>query len=154
MCLLNADRRHLEANMLDHWIFKMNAAILPVKDVAKVPVKHANVVSLNTSRPRAFSQARREKISKIVANLLSRSGIEAQHYKLKMLTLDTKGNEYVVMLDLAREHIAFSSSLRQLERHIIKESLDQFNIVVRSVYWQFNSHESAYVRLPRAYMAA
>jgi hypothetical protein len=139
--------------MLDHWIFKRNAAVHSLKGVEKVPARYTNVVSLNTSRPRAFSPTRREKITKIVANLLSRSGIEAQHYKLILLTLDAKGYEYLVMLDLAREHIAFSSTLRQIEQHIIKESMNQFEIVVRAVYWQFNSHESATVDLPRAFMA-
>jgi hypothetical protein len=58
------------------------------------------------------------------------------------------------MLDLAKEYLAFSSSLRQVERNIVKQALQRHDIAVHSVYWQFNDNDTAPVTASSEYMAA
>lgn len=149
--------------MLDHWIFKKTSfrnltglgklgVATPVTSVN--PRKADNVVALHHHRPRGFSLARREKLTKVVAEALTQAGMERQQYKVKLLTLDSNGHEYLVMLDLAREYLAFSSSLRQVERNIVKQALQRHDIAVHSVYWQFNDNDTAPVTATSEYMAA
>jgi hypothetical protein len=58
------------------------------------------------------------------------------------------------MLDLAKEYLAFSSSLRQVERTIVKVAHQRHDIAVRSVYWQFNENDTAPVAAANDYLAA
>ena len=145
--------------MSDHWIFK-KTSFQELAGLGKVvaaplnPAKPDNVIALHTHRPRGFSLARREKLSKVVAEALAQAGMERQQYKLKLLTLDSKSNEYLVMLDLAKEYLAFSSSLRQVERTIVKVAQQRHDIAVRSVYWQFNENDTAPVAATNDYIAA
>jgi len=145
--------------MLDHWIFKKTSLQVQtgpgnVGGAPLNPPKPDNVIELHTHRPRGFSLARREKLSKVVAEALDQAGMERQQYKLKILTLDSKSHEYLVMLDLAKEYLAFSSSLRQVERTIVKVAQQRHDIAVRSVYWQFNENNTAPVAATNDYLAA
>jgi len=50
--------------------------------------------------------------------------------------------------------LAFSSSLRQVERTIVKVAQQRHDIAVRSVYWQFNENDTAPVASSNEYLAA
>ena len=145
--------------MLDHWIFKKTSLQVPTglgkeKGAQLNSPKADNVIALHGPRNRSFSLARREKLTKVVAEALAHVGMGRQNYKLKLLTLDSKSHEYLVMLDLAKDYLAFSSSLRQVERTIVKEAQQRHDIAVRSVYWQFNENDTAPVGAANEYQAA
>lgn len=86
---------------------------------------------------------RREQLYAIVRESMTRAGVLSSNYKFKVLSLDSRGRQYLIMMDLPRQHAAETGRLAEIEGLIAKSAKTRFDIVVTAVYWRVNEHVTA-----------
>lgn len=69
-----------------------------------------------------------------------RAGVLSASYKFKVLSLDARGRQFLVMMDLAREFGGETSRLAEIEAMIAQNAKARYDIVVTAVYWRMNEH--------------
>lgn len=79
---------------------------------------------------------RRETLYAIVRECMTQAGVLSSQYKFKVLSLDSKGREYLVMVDLPRDTPNESAHLAEIERQIARNAKSRHDIVVTAVYWR------------------
>lgn len=79
---------------------------------------------------------RREMLYAIVRECMTQAGVLSSQYKFKVLSLDSKGREYLVMVDLPRDTPNESGHLAEIERQISRNAKSRHDIVVTAVYWR------------------
>ena len=79
---------------------------------------------------------RREMLYAIVRECMTQAGVLSSQYKFKVLSLDSKGREYLVMVDLPRDTPNESGHLAEIERQIARNAKSRHDIVVTAVYWR------------------
>lgn len=83
---------------------------------------------------------RRELLYTVVRDAMVRAGILSASYKFKVLSLDQRGRQFLVMMDLAREYGGETSRLSEIEALIAQTAKTRYDIVVTAVYWRINDH--------------
>ena len=81
--------------------------------------------------------ARREQLYVAIREAMTRAGVLSASYKFKVLSLDSRGNEFLVMMDLK----AFGGSpelLGDIEALIVQNARARFEITVPAVYWRMD----------------
>jgi hypothetical protein len=84
--------------------------------------------------------ARRELLYTVVRESMMRAGVLSSSYKFKVLSLDGRGRQFLVMVDLARDHGAETSRLAEIEALIAQGAKSRHDIIVTAVYWRLNEH--------------
>jgi hypothetical protein len=84
--------------------------------------------------------ARRELLYTVVRESMMRAGVLSASYKFKVLSLDGRGRQFLVMVDLARDHGAETSRLAEIEALIAQGAKSRHDIIVTAVYWRLNDH--------------
>jgi hypothetical protein len=84
--------------------------------------------------------ARRELLYTVVRESMTRAGVLSASYKFKVLSLDARGRQFLVMVDLARESGGETASLAEIEALIAQAAKSRYDIIVTSVYWRMNEH--------------
>lgn len=84
--------------------------------------------------------ARRELLYSVVRQCMTNAGVLSTGYKFKVLSLDARGTQFLVMVDLARVHSDDTNSLAEIEAMIAQSAKARFDIIVTSVYWRLNEH--------------
>ena len=84
--------------------------------------------------------ARRELLYSVVRQAMTRAGVLSSGYKFKVLSLDAKGHQFLVMIDLARTYGAEPARLADIEAMIARAAKARHDIVVNGVYWRSNEH--------------
>lgn len=84
--------------------------------------------------------ARRELLYSVVRDCMTNAGVLSTRYKFKVLSLDARGTQFLVMVDLARAHSGDTGSLAEIEAMIAQSAKARFDIIVTSVYWRLNEH--------------
>lgn len=92
----------------------------------------------------------RERLYGVVRESMVRAGVLSSSYKFKVLSLDPRGNTFIVMMDLAREYGKDPSRMSEIEVMIAQTAKLRFNILVSAVYWRMNDHVSIGVATARA----
>lgn len=80
--------------------------------------------------------ARREQLYVAIREAMTRSGVLSASYKFKVLSLDQSGNEFLVMMDLAKAFGGTSEQLSGIEASITQHAKARFEILVPAVYWR------------------
>lgn len=93
---------------------------------------------------------RRESLYMVVRDAMVRAGVLSAGYKFKVLSLDQFGQQFVVMIDLAREYGASTARLSEIETLITQSAKARFEILVTAVYWRVHDHTAVGVRMRRA----
>lgn len=88
--------------------------------------------------------ARREQLYVAVREAMTRAGVLAASYKFKVLSLDQRGDQFLVMMDVAPELGHQSDRLADVESLIVQTAKARFEIVVTSVYWRSDNRAPAY----------
>lgn len=91
--------------------------------------------------------ARREQLYVAIREAMTRAGVLSASYKFKVLSLDQRGNEFLVMMDLAKAFGGSPEQLGEIEALIVQNAKARFEITVPAVYWRLD--EVAAVRKPR-----
>lgn len=84
--------------------------------------------------------ARRELLYAIVRESMVRAGVLSSAYKFKVLSLDARGRQFLVMVDLAGEQGAETNRLAEIEALIAQSAKARHDIVVTAVYWRASEH--------------
>jgi hypothetical protein len=83
---------------------------------------------------------RREMLYAVVRDAMTRVGVLAANYKFKVLSLDSQGRQYLIMMDLARQQSLQMQRLAEVENLIARNAKDWHEILVTGVYWRFNNY--------------
>jgi hypothetical protein len=83
---------------------------------------------------------RRELLYTVVRDAMVRAGVLSASYKFKVLSLDQRGRQFLVMMDLAREYGGETARLSEIEALIAQTAKTRYDIVVTAVYWRINDH--------------
>ena len=134
------------------WMFAANKAardpessglsrIEPTRPVAK----HAGSKDAadNNGQPanrKSERMARRELLYAVVREAMTRAGVLSASYKFKVLSLDARGRQFLVMIDLARNYGGETARLAEIEALIAQAGKSRYDILVSAVYWRMNEH--------------
>ena len=122
----------------------------PAKVAAVVPRQVTNgQAATPESGLKMQRQERRDRLYAVVREAMLRSEVLASRYKFKVLSLDSHGQEFMVMVDLLDVKTVSPGRFPVIEQLIISHALQQHGMCVKSVYWRVNavaaerSHELA-----------
>jgi hypothetical protein len=86
---------------------------------------------------------RRELLYSVVRESMTRAGVLSASYKFKVLSLDSRGRQYLIMMDLARQYAGETGRLAEIEALIAQAAKGRHDILVTAVYWRVNEHVTA-----------
>jgi hypothetical protein len=81
---------------------------------------------------------RRELLYAVVRESMARVGMLSSSYKYKVLSLDPRGRQYLIMMDLPKEMAIEPSRLAEIESVVTQNAKARHDIVVTAVYWRIN----------------
>jgi len=84
--------------------------------------------------------ARRELLYAVVRESMTNAGVLSTSYKFKVLSLDARGRQFLVMVDLASEFGGETHRLAEIEAMVAQAAKSRFDILVTAVYWRMNEH--------------
>jgi hypothetical protein len=84
--------------------------------------------------------ARRELLYAVVRECMANAGVVSAAYKFKVLSLDPRGRQFLVMVDLSREFAGDSLRLAEIEAMVAQSAKVRYDIMVSAVYWRTNEH--------------
>ena len=113
------------------------------------PVARAQVQMPVSTRPppdptnrseerKAKRQARREQLYVAVRESMTRAGVLSASYKFKVLSLDQRGDQFLVMMDVHPSLGHQAEKLSEGEALIVQTAKTLFGILVTSVYWRLD----------------
>ena len=79
----------------------------------------------------------------VVREAMIKAGVLSSTYKFKVLSLDSRGRQYLIMMDLARQYAGETSRLAEIEGLIAQHAKARHDILVTAVYWRVNEHVTA-----------
>jgi hypothetical protein len=121
-------------------------ATLPLRSEAEFRQKDAQGNAANRKTERL---ERREMLYTIVRECMTRAGVLSASYKFKVLSLDSRGRQYLIMMDLPQKHAGNTTRLAEIEGLIANAAKTSHDILVTAVYWRVNEHVTAgLTRLP------
>lgn len=95
---------------------------------------------VNRSETRkAKRHARREQLYIAVREAMTRAGVLAASYKFKVLSLDQRGDQFLVMMDVDASLGRQSEKLAEIESIIARTAKARFEILVTAVYWRMEA---------------
>jgi len=86
---------------------------------------------------------RRELLYAVVRDAMTRAGVLSASYKFKVLSLDSHGRQYLIMMDVASQVAGASARLAEIEALIAQNAKSLHEIRVTAVYWRVNEHVTA-----------
>jgi len=79
----------------------------------------------------------------VVREAMIRAGVLSSTYKFKVLSLDSRGRQYLIMMDLARQYAGETARLAEIESLIAQHAKTRHDILVTAVYWRINETVTA-----------
>ena len=97
----------------------------------------------------------RELLYSVVRDTMMRVGVLSSRYKFKVLSLDQRGRQFLVMMDISPEVGGDNTRLSDIEVMLAQTAKARHDILVTAVYWRLNERvsvgsPSARVAAPRA----
>jgi hypothetical protein len=83
---------------------------------------------------------RREVLYAVVREAMVRAGVLSSSYKFKVLSLDQRGRQFLVMVDLAQGAASDTHRLAEIEAMVAQAAKARYDILVSAVYWRANEH--------------
>jgi len=84
--------------------------------------------------------ARRELLYAVVREAMVRAGVLTTSYKFKVLSLDGRGRQFLVMVDLSVDCGVDTGRLAEIETLIAQSAKTRHDILVTAVYWRMSEH--------------
>jgi hypothetical protein len=82
--------------------------------------------------------AQRELLYGVVRECMLHAGVLSASYKFKVLSLDGRGRQFLVMVDLARNCAMDPPQLAEIETMVAQSAKTRHDILVSAVYWRMN----------------
>ncbi len=86
---------------------------------------------------------RREQLYGVVRDAMTRAGILSASYKFKVLSLDPRGKQYLIMMDLSNQSAGEADRLAEIESLIAQTAKSRYEILVTAVYWRVSANVTA-----------
>lgn len=115
---------------------------------ATLPMHHALAATPSDKGSRRSERMqRRELLYGVVRECMTATGVLSSTYKFKVLSLDSSGREYLIMMDVPGAYLADPTRLADMEGAIARSAKERFDMLVTAVYWRVNEavtvHSSA-----------
>jgi hypothetical protein len=130
---------------LINWLSQKSAAKSPAAPADDVPTVQAQAGEPD-SRPlgrRAERVERREQLYAVVRHAMSSAGVLSSSYKFKVLSLDSRGASFLVMMDMVSHAAEDPQRMAEIESLIAHNAKNRFEIVVAAVYWRLSDYVAA-----------
>lgn len=124
-------------------------ATVPIMPSARSKAKASTGAATNAANRKTERLERRELLYGVVRESMTRAGVLAASYKFKVLSLDPRGQQYLVMMDLANQSAGDTHRLAEIEALIAQGAKVRHNIEVTAVYWRVNEHVTTGLTKPR-----
>ncbi len=85
----------------------------------------------------------RELLYTVVRESMNKMGVLSSSYKFKVLSLDSRGRQYLVMMDLQRLQTGEVARMAEIETLIAQTAKARHDILVTAVYWRLSEQVSA-----------
>jgi hypothetical protein len=79
---------------------------------------------------------RREKLYAVIRESMMNAGVLSSGYRFKVLSLDGRGRQFLVMIDLVGAPGRGTADLARIEASLSRAARVQHDIVVKAVYWR------------------
>lgn len=96
---------------------------------------------------------RRELLYGVVRECMTANGVLSSTYKFKVLSLDSSGRKYLIMVDMPRDYLSDAAHFVEMEGVIARSAKDRYDILVTAVYWRMNELVSAAATSTHAHAA-
>lgn len=96
--------------------------------------------STHAANRKAERLERRELLYTVVRNAMARAGMLSSSYKFKVLSLDARGKQYLIMVDIARKDAGAPQRQTEIEGVIAQLAKAQHDILVTAVYWRLHDN--------------
>lgn len=106
-------------------------ATLPLRVAANA--RHKDAPS-NAANRKSERLERREVLYGIIRECMTRAGVLSASYKFKVLSLDSRGRQYLIMMDLPNDQAGDTTRLAEIEGLIAKAAKISHDILVTAVY--------------------
>lgn len=81
-------------------------------------------------------RARRDHLFNVVREVMLKAGVLATSYTFKVLSLDPRSAQYVIMMEFAWLHDGDSDRLTTIEQAVTRQAKYQYDITVTAMYWR------------------
>ena len=92
---------------------------------------------------RAERVERREQLYAVVRHAMSSAGVLSSSYKFKVLSLDSRGASFLVMMDMVSQAAEDPERMSEIEALIASNAKNRFEIIVAAVYWRLSDYVAA-----------
>jgi hypothetical protein len=89
---------------------------------------------------RELRAMRRELLFGVVRESMVRAGVLSASYKFKVLSLDTRGHHFLIMMDLSSEFTSDAHRLTEIEALVAQRAKARYDIDVKALYWRAFDH--------------
>ena len=86
---------------------------------------------------------RRELLYGVVRECMTAAGVLSSSYKFKVLSMDSSGRKYLIMVDMPREYLVNPAHFVETEGAIARSAKERYDLLVTAVYWRVNDMVSA-----------
>lgn len=100
--------------------------------------KASGATSGMSSSRRSERLERRELLYVVVRESMTGAGLLSSSYKFKVLSLDSRGRQYLIMVDMAARNVSDPTRLAAIELQIAKIAKTRHDLLVTAVYWRVN----------------
>ena len=118
-------------------------ATVPLMPSDRLRVKLAVPPASHAANRKTERLEHRELLYSVVRDSMIRAGVLAASYKFKVLSLDARGRQYLIMVDLVNQSAGDTSRLAEIEAMIAQAAKLRHEILVTAVYWRVNEHVTA-----------
>ncbi len=137
------------------WLFKQWAAprrsTLPVANRMTPPSPVPAGRNVPTpSNLKVNRQDRREQLYQVVREIMLRSEVLAASYKFKVLSLDTLGRQFLIMVDLLERLALPTDKFMEIESLIARTAGERHDLRVIAIYWRVNTPVTTVGRVQQA----
>lgn len=123
-------------------------ATAPLRPSDRLRVKLAPAPIGHAANHKTERLAHRELIYRVVRDAMIRAGVLAASYKFKVLSLDARGQQYLIMLDLFSPSAGDTARLAEIEAMMAQMAKKRHDMTVTAVYWRVSEQVTA--GLPRS----
>jgi hypothetical protein len=116
------------------------AATVPMMSSNRLRVKLAAAPVAPVAPQKTERLEHRELLYKVVHDTMLRAGVLAASYKFKVLSLDSRGLQYLIMMDLADQSVGDTGRLAEIEAEMAQAAKARYDILVTAVYWRVNEY--------------
>jgi len=98
--------------------------------------------ALDANSRRTERLERRELLYGAVRECMTAAGVLSSTYKFKVLSLDSSGRKYLLMVDMPPQYMSDMAFFAATEGAIARSAKERFDILVTAVYWRANEQVS------------